>query len=240
MKAVKGYKICDNKIFKIVNFADSNYEIWVENRMTDQERIQEIYKMYIDHDYNFIPGIIHVFEDNGTFKIYDGAHRYLAAKDLYLKNKIDMKMLVYILTDKNKVREDFIEINKSIPVPEIYKENTNGNGNKLICEKVVKYFNDRYGKFKSESNKPRRPNYNQDHLIDMFNDILKELKFNVVYNEIIRAIGVVNMELKKQYENSEIFKKCKEHDFYLFNDSNWSEKIVNNLVQEHNKLLINL
>ena len=106
---MQSLKICDGKFLTIVNLSETNFEIWSENRELDKQRVEEIKNTFIKHNYETIPGIIYIFKKNGVGQIYDGAHRYVAAKELFNQNHKDMKILI-TTTDGTKVEEDFFEI----------------------------------------------------------------------------------------------------------------------------------
>ena len=128
----KGTKVCNGKIFKILNLKDTEYKIWEGNRQIDQMRIDELIKMYEEGSYEFIPGIISI---SNSGKIYDGFHRYSAAKEYCNKFNKNMTMNVNILEsdDPKIIMNDFIKINKSVPVPEVYLTDLH---KKEICEKI--------------------------------------------------------------------------------------------------------
>lgn len=200
--------------------------IWSGNRMLDSSRIEELKNMYLQNSYEMIPGILHVFREHKKYHIYDGAHRYEAA----IKSGLNLKALVSVLSNASKVYEDFTNVNKSVPVPEIYiTKDKKPHPHKDICQKIVEYFNTNYPDFKSSSGKPRAPNYNQDILMETFLDIIEEVSLvdpnkNTLKN-MIDAIQKANEETSEDLKLNSI-KKCQQKNFYLFLDKEWKKRVI--------------
>jgi len=71
---------------------------WAKNRLPDIMRIIEINRYYKKNKLKRIPGVIYAWEKDNKFHIYDGIHRFLAAKH----RKKDMTFLLQVRKTKNE------------------------------------------------------------------------------------------------------------------------------------------
>jgi hypothetical protein len=204
-------EVNDNQIIQIGCLKDINFKIWAKNRMVDMLRVNELKEMYESDNYKVVPGIIHTFEKDGKHIIYDGSHRYFAAKDF-------PGMHVIFTTLKNPTKEMVDEafrlVNKSVPVPECYF--MDDDEKKKLCVKVVEYVKTRWPDFCKASSRPVRPNFNQDKLTDeIFNGIRNNPYTS--YDKIIKLIEKLNKETKKIVLTNGIahWKKCVIKDFWI-------------------------
>ncbi len=162
-----------------------------------------------NNNYEIIPGIISVFKKENEYYIYDGAHRYEAAKKIP-----DMKMLISVLDEEDDVEEEFENVNKSVPVPECYLKEGD-NHNTRLCEDLVNHYAKKYPKFVSTSFRCRKPNFNRDNLIDLLNKSL--VTSNMA--SVIDLLTEINDDMRDSYngkkENSQ-FKKCEKYNCWIF------------------------
>lgn len=113
-----------------IKYILDNFQIenWSKNRPEDTIRVEEIAKYYESNNIKIIPGTIHVWLHNEIHYIYDGLHRFLAAKLLNENSlrPINLNILLSINYSKfeDNIINDFININKSIPIPFIYVDDT--------------------------------------------------------------------------------------------------------------------
>ena len=218
------HQVCDNQIIQLKRLGDIQFKIWAKNRMVDKKRIKELKEMYKIDNYNMIPGIIHTFEKNGSYVIYDGSHRYSAAKD-----SPDMFVLFTSIVNPTKeiVDKAFLMVNKSIPVPECYF--MDNEDKKVICVKVVTWMSTNYPDFLKTSSRPIRPNFNQDKMTD---EIFTGIKNNpyTTYDKIIKMLTELNKEMRKKIVGNGIshWKKCSNKDFWMLYAS--SEEIQERLM----------
>jgi hypothetical protein len=239
----KGTKICCNKYFTILNLKDVDFDFWEGNRKTDRKRVDHLKKIYLDNKWTFIPGIIHLFKkiekNTEQYFIYDGAHRYQAAKEYAKEHQKNMKMLVYILDDISNMKEDFKEINDIVPVPDIYF--TSSSETKKNYEQAVDHIIKNYKEFQSKSNKPMKPNFNQHIFLEQLSNVVPN---NMESSTIIKNLIKLNNKLRKKYSNTtepnNQLLKCKKHDFYIFYEPKWSDmlsEIINDLT-DNEELLV--
>ncbi len=212
--------ICKNKnLYYCVNLRQINLETWEKNRMVDDLRVNELKDMYKNNNYTTIPGYISVFKKNDKYYIYDGAHRYRAG-EIYNK---DMKMILSILeTDNEKeIWEDFNNVNKSIPIPEIYLTE---DERILLCNDIVKFYIKNYKKFQSASYRCRKPHFNKDKFTQLLSECLPNK--NITSQQVIDTLKSLNNELKDKCN----FPKCKKYGFFLFSaDDNRIKNVIRNM-----------
>ena len=132
-----------------------------------------------------------------------------------------MRICCYVLESDKEVDiyNDFREVNKSVPVPQVYLEDFH---KKELCENIAKYFITTYKNFKVTTSSPRKPNFNQDTIMDKFNEIITA---DMTLPMIINAIEKINIEVKNNLNLNEIPKKCVQDNFYLFMDKDWTTKV---------------
>jgi hypothetical protein len=128
-----------------------------------------------------------------------------------------MYALISVIKNPTKkiINTSFIDVNKSIPVPESYFDKDKDK--KELCEKLVSYICNTYPNFISTSYRPIRPNFNQDSLND---DIYKAIIVNekITYKNAIDNLVILNKEMKKNIIQNGIthWKKSFKSDFWLF------------------------
>jgi len=220
-----------NGCIHIVTFeklANSNIVKWSGNRPVDKVRIPDIVKAILKNKQ--VHGQIMLAKLNeNEYECYDGLHRFEAIKRVVRKypEYKNYKCMVYVMKDPTagKVIDDFLEINKSISVPEIYRERLPNSERKEIIETVVKHF---YNKYKKElfmpSNNPRIPKENRERFTDRVTSLYNELnppdvsyliKFLLKLSEAYK----VNINLDEMTE-----KKCRicvDAGFWLFSKKDW-------------------
>lgn len=185
-----------------------NVKLWDKNRELDKSRMEEIKKSILNK--TFVFGIIYIAYINSEWVCYDGQHRlfsFLELKNYKQKILVDM---VYDDINEDDVKKYFININKSVSVPNLFLEENIDYKIKNDINKLVKKYNDKYKDFFSTSSNPRIPNTNRDRLSDDIYEIY--LKFNHNIDNIENNLNKLNDYYKDNYNND----KCKKYDFYLF------------------------
>ena len=205
--------ISDNEQLYYGHITDATFKIWEQNRKIDNSRVTELKTLYIKNNNKVVPGIIYTFIKNDSYIIYDGTHRYKASKNL------DMFVLVSVIKEYTAelINESFLNVNKSIPVPDCYFNDKNNK--KKLCEKIVEYINDKYNTFKSSSLRPIRPNYNQDVLMDdIFIALDKNKNKDLCYDDIVSHLEFLNKSMKKTVIGNGLnyWKKSIKYDFWIF------------------------
>lgn len=218
-------------------------EEWEGQRSLDKKRVIELTNWLV-RDYNKnksinLRGSILLCKKESEEKYYivDGQHRFRSLEKFLQihKKDITIRIDVIIVKDNNEIRDEFININKSVPVPFHYLS-PNDIIN-LCCERLRNEFP------KSLTSTPsRRPSIN----IDFFKDTIlnekiiekhgiqngdnlydKLMELNEYYknlgNEKLQElIGRKNKKLRETVSNG--YKKCLGGDYLflgLFDGTNW-------------------
>ncbi len=207
------YKLIKLKYQDLTNYKIRN---WKNNRPSDKFRVDEIYNYLNNYNIKLLPGIIYCWYSNKYLFIYDGIHRYDALKKL---NNPNIELLLYInLTENEKlIINDFININKSIPLPDIYTEDESKN--KIdICEKIASELCKKYPKFVSTRKNPHTYNFNRDQIIDYISTFNIDFNINNLDYILFQMFIKLNDKAKNDILEKNIIcpKKCEQYDFYLF------------------------
>ncbi len=206
---------------------DIDISIWAGNRQIDTKRVTEIEQSYTSNKYTSIPGIVSVVRipgnngSNVSYQIYDGMHRMKAAQLFYKRNGVDMFIMFSVLSDIKHIEQDFLDVNKSIPVPSAYFIK---DSKIKVCEDIVKYFTTAYPEFHKTTVNPRKPNFNPDTFFDKLSSIIIT---NIDSNKIIRHLLDINEILFS--ENPDTHDKCKKYKFYLFANDSWIRMLTQKL-----------
>jgi hypothetical protein len=238
------YKLNDNQILYAITLNNlfTMTENWSNNRPPDEDRVNSIFETIIQNKEMGDP--IHLAQVEGKNKLqcFDGNHRreayirYLleVENDNLIQND-ERKILIYLHKNitEQELKQKFIIVNSGNPVPELYTISTISNLElkKASIENIVeKLCNDKnFKKHKSQSNNPRKPNFNKTTLT---NNLLKRLE-NVEFNEevVYRKI----LELNNIYKTNTLFistlsesvnKKCAKTGCYLFCKNDFTEDLA--------------
>jgi hypothetical protein len=196
-------------------------ENWEKNRPVDNIRVNEILEYYQNQKIDIAPGIIYCWANNNKLYIYDGLHRYTAVEKLneitdYKKN---LKILVQInySLDECDIVKDFININKSIPIPQIYLENESLI-KKQTCQNIADNLCRKFPNFISTSRKPHIYNFNRDLIVDFISTLNIDFKIKNADKKVFNLLIKINLEAKEDILKNNIIhpKKCDKYNFYLF------------------------
>lgn len=205
-----------------------NLPITIPNiqRIRDDSKVADIISYQCDyfriHQYFNIIGVInvHFCDENNTYYLIDGQHRYEAFKFMYQKMGHDINIPIECVMVKtmNQIKENYKLINRNTPLPE-FPENIDKN----IPETVAQYFKTKYPTIWSKNSRARRPhiyfNFFQealgfltDKLHIKSSDKLQELLES--YNSKLSQWDIKQFPDHKSL-NENIIKKCKDLNFYL-------------------------
>jgi hypothetical protein len=209
-------------------------ENWKHNRPPDEIRVSEIETFIQKRDTLILqPFYIHYNPKNGIYEILDGIHRYTAMKNIeypeLIEDKIVFVHLFVNLTYGNLI-DIFQDINKTVPVPELYINSTNVNDNaneKVIIEEVSKEWQRKYKSHFSPSSNYNVPNINRDVFINILSHLYTSYKVRNstkmsemlerantnIRDYVLAGVGFRNMPIKFSDKQKE---KCKESGCYLF------------------------
>lgn len=209
-----------------------NIRNWNKNRPVDKIRVKEIKEFYEKSNLDLIPGIIYTWFNNDIYYIYDGLHRYTALKEL---NK-EFKILMYInySNDENDIINDFVNINKSIPVPSIYFENEQLI-KKSICQNIADQLCRDYPQFVSAARKPHVYNFNRDIIVEYISTFNINFQTKNIDKIVYKILLKLNDHAKQKLKDGNIIypKKCDKYNFYLFYLDKYyiKEQIENSFIQ---------
>lgn len=190
---------------------------WKWNRPPDNEKIVEIMD-------SILKGI-HVFSEIYIAKIqnnwvcYDGNHRREALIKLMNTHPQQVShhqgyqqgqcviVNVYIDATDDIIKQRFIQLNKTTPVPELYTNFGISNVNNTLrsdIENIVSYMCKKYKPFVSTSNNPQRPNFNRDKMIDDLYNLCIERKYTSIdYEKFLSMLDELNIKQKEKIHNLE-------------------------------------
>ena len=196
-------------------------------RISDDQKVNEIVEYQRSHflrknHYNFLGTInLHYCLENNKYYLVDGQHRYMAINKL-VDNFINFDIILEIV--KIEKADDLIEnyniINKNTPLPEL-SENINMLSHKII----FKYFEEKYEKIWTLSNRPQRPYLNKNHFQEAISYLIEKLEKDDP-NYIIKLIDELNSRIsnwnpdrignmKKLKDPLKTIELAREHECFL-------------------------
>lgn len=208
---------------------------WRLNRPPDEKKVKEIADYYEKNtDESYMDGMVMINYIKGQGYVrFDGNHRIEAG--VQIKRELMVIGQLFFLSEE-KLREKFVQINKSNPCPSFYISDDTSIEYKLITDDIVTALTKKYPKFFSSSARPRIPNINRDNLKDELFFFLKDRKMTLTKDDIIclfyrynEKLGNDNFVRKKISEK--IMEKCDRYGCYLFLDKNF---ISSSLLEEEN------
>jgi len=209
---------------------------WRFNRPEDPVRTRQITESIKDGTY--VDSMLYLAQIKGGpyFYCYDGNHRRKAL----LRSQTDRPVLVHIIitTSDADIKKNFITLNKSNPVPEIYTESDENILTWLpLVNSTVAYIVKKFPKYQTMSRRPRRPNFNKDKLADYMTDIFTSLQREIYIDPSDLSINYVKTKIKELNENYKqipitspvVDNKIKKYGCAIFAFS-WESDFVNLLV----------
>lgn len=189
--------------------------LWKFNRPPDKERVSEIHE-YMNTSKR-VDGIIYIACVNNELVCYEANHRREAMKGVEGLHNVLVDIL-WNATDE-KVKEEFVRLNKSVSVPELYLgESVESTMNDI--REIVDNFCTNFKKLKVNSGRPQRPNFNRDMITDEITRIMREK--NLTPAEMETWLTDRNKELANQDRSGlpeKVIKKCEESGLWLFSRS---------------------
>jgi hypothetical protein len=241
---------CYHKVIKIKikDLFTASFANWQYNRPADISRCEDIARYTYISKQTIDNIILYVSFNNKTrtFDILDGNHRYNALRILKEHNSKPLDLITpsefgnnndaewlynsYILLNirinatEGELIELFKNLNKTIPVPDLYIRDINKD-KKDIIENIVNKWNVKYKSHFSSKDKPNKPNVNRDRFIDFLDkvyekyQIMEENKY-VLEQKLDQLNTKILYELndlpKKKQLSYKIYEKCNETGCYLF------------------------
>ena len=198
-------------------------ESWRHNRPASQKRVAEIEETIQNGTY--VDNIIYLAEiidenKKRSLVCYDGNHRREA-----LRNSNGQRVLVNIIFNSSdeEIKQRFIILNQSNPVPELYTTETDNTELRSIIEDCVERLMIRFPKNVSASRNPRKPNFNRDKLTDELFEFVRDkhvvsLSGESLYNSTMKLNSVYESgkHISLDKISKSIVKKVKMTGCYLF------------------------
>lgn len=196
-----------------------NIKLWKHNRPADEDRIKEIHEHMKKS--GRMDGILYIASINDELVCYESNHRRLALQGL---DSMTATVLVDVLWDTTNeiVKDEFIRLNKAVSVPELYFSDDPLKIHNELKE-MVDNFCKSYKSHKVNTNKPQRPNFNRDMLMDEFDRVVRECSIDVA--ELDKRLIRYNQRLMNKPTDKlsqKIIDKCTESGLWLFA---WSSKL---------------
>ncbi len=178
-------------------------ENWKHNRPPDEIRVAEIEDYILDQDNQILqPFYIHYNSKIDVYEMLDGIHRYSAIKNIKDCPSIYEKVVfVHLFTDLTygNLIDIFQNLNKTIPVPELYMNPDQDNtSEKEIIEEVVAIWKKKYkSHFSSlKTTYSNIPNINSDTFKDMLSELYKYKKVRSK-EKLLELIEKANANIKE-------------------------------------------
>ena len=199
---------------------------WSYNRPPDQQRCIEIGEHYLyEKTWPQDPFYLNYNNEKGhIFEIYDGSHRWKAlqgavAGDLESSGNWLLQKEIIINVRFNTCDADIIKaftnLNKSIPVPNLYI-NDAPREKKNMIEKIVNEWMVQYPLHFSSSTRPNIGNTNRDLFMNFVEQIYDKIPDKNELNDRISDIhSWSKLHLPKKL-TSIVLKKCQDSGCYLF------------------------
>jgi hypothetical protein len=176
----------DNRLIKLTieELLKLPMENWKHNRPPDEVRVAEI-ESFIKKRANEIlqPFYIHYNPKTDIYEILDGIHRYSAIKEVSEKNMeniSDKIVFIHLFIDLSygTLIDIFQNLNKTVPVPELYIGQTQDNTNKKeIIEEISTEWKKMYKEhFSGSKTSCQIPNIIRDSFIDILSELYTSYK----------------------------------------------------------------
>jgi hypothetical protein len=191
---------------------------WKFNRPPDVDRITEINRHM--NETKRMDGIIYLACVDNELVCYESNHRREALRGLEGIQPL-LVDIIWHATDEN-VKDEFLRLNKAVSVPELYIAE---EADVVITgiKDAVDLFCEKYACHKVGSNRPQRPNFNRDTVIDEFYRIMKENRIGI--DEFIIRLQRLNAEMAGRDKSKlaqKVIDKCEKSGLWLFA---WSSKL---------------
>lgn len=173
-------------------------------RAVDPEQINSIFAFQVKHFETFgcffFTNPITIAEFNNVKYIIDGQHRLQC---IYLLNQkynepFDILISLLMVDSKEEIDEKYIAINQNKPVP----LPNNINDWKTFTRFIDEYFQQKYYKYFSKTERPQLPNFNKELLLKYLNDNNIPQKMNYNYQLFIDEIEELNRFYLQTYTST--------------------------------------
>jgi len=210
----KTYMSCTKKVFE-------NSKSWSKNRPVDMDRVCEIANHLNKQDNKLVDGIIYlaILKDEGII-CYDGNHRRNSFKYLNGNYKCIVDVIEY--PSFNELKQLFMNLNKCVPISELYHNpDAYSLEQKNIINNIANKISLKWKNHKSNSPRPRKPNFNREVFVNELTKILVENALSITEHRLYEALLKLNEFYKNKYIHSssissKMREKCIANECYLF------------------------
>jgi len=238
------------KIEDLLNLPIETFVNWEYNRPHDNMRCYEIAQFIINNKELF-DSIIYVNYNNRheNFEIFDGIHRFMSLikikeniinfnsntekikneynnlidinEDISWFNKSEILFNIRFNSDENKIKEIFKNLNKCLPVSDLYIRDSSIEKTSIINELVLEFEN-KYRKHFSFNTNTKIGNINRTEFENLLSNVYDKYRININNIHILRnRIKSANEYLKNNIPKRALNKKttlekCEKSDCYLF------------------------
>lgn len=187
---------------------------WKYNRPVDELRSSDICDYFIKNNTMLIPGIIFAWKTNYNYIIFDGIHRFMAG--VKSGNNMTMLLQIYNTQDEEIIKQEFLNINKSVCLPCIYTEFDN-DCKKKICENIVNMLIKKYPSFQSPSRNCFKYNYNRDNFVEFISTLNIDFTKRDIDIDVFNTMMILNSAAENSVIKNKITvpKKVSYNKFYL-------------------------
>ncbi len=200
---------------------------WEKNRPPNLQRIQEIGQAIQRQGYT--DGILYLFRfAKDVYMCYDGIHRFEALRGL--PETHNPRLLVHYVDEYNEewVERKFKQLNKCIPVPELYTESQHQLEHIRLIQSAVDHVLHQYPKIFTISARPRTPNQSRDVLTDQISELVEHVRLNDK-NAVCGLLDRWNTYMRRSIETTpsacslspKQVDKCRKTRCFMFASKDW-------------------
>lgn len=193
-------------------FNDLPIKRWKHNRPPDNDRVAEIHE-YMNQTKR-MDGMLYIACINKELVCYESNHRREALTGIEGMHPILVDIL-WDATDES-VKGEFLRLNKAVSVPDLYvSEEASLDPVELI--RLRDKFCETYKLLKVTTDKPNRPNFNSDNLLNEFLKIMKETKLSPseFWTQLMKLNTQMSTRDRKKL-SPKIIEKCERSGLWLF------------------------
>jgi len=219
---------------KIIDLLKMPMLNWIHNRPPDMNRSNEIAE-YIIIKQPVLDWLFYIVSQKDKYEMLDGIHRFTALHIIHKKieentvligfNKdafynMDVLLSVRINPSLGECVDLFQNINKSVPIAELYVRVMTDMDKRRILEDVYIKWSLAYPSHFTHCNRPQIPNTNRDRFIDFLDHIYEKLNItpsnkNCLEEKLIE----INKEIQENIPakiSQKVIDKCNISGCYLF------------------------
>ena len=207
-----------NRVLGIISFKNLlqlPIQLPIIQRLKDSDKIKEIVQYQESYfkkhsNFNFMNNIsIHYCNQDKTYYLTDGQHRYEAIRELAKQYNTDSNYIsieVIKVKTKTEYEENYSILNKHTPLPDFPD-----TIEKDIPEGCFLHFEGKYPKVWTQSNRPQRPFMNKNHFQEAVGFLTEELQKSGIKptSDMLITLIEEKNELMSQWSSDKFCKRTK-------------------------------